>query len=139
MTGTSGEFGPILDAHIVVDRGSFRLDLPLRIESGEVVAILGPNGAGKSTALRALAGLLPLTDGHITLADRTLDDPRQRVFVRADQRAVGVVFQDYLLFPHLSAADNVAFGPRSRGAHRTEPRSRAMAWPDPVGLAPHAD
>ena len=139
MTTPFAEFGTILDAHIVVDRGTFRLDLPLRIDSGEVVAILGPNGSGKTTALRALAGLLPLTDGHVTLADRTLDDPRQRVFVRPELRAVGVVFQDYLLFPHLSAVDNIAFGPRSRGADRPEARRLAMAWLDRVGLVEQAD
>jgi molybdate transport system ATP-binding protein len=130
---------PVLDAHIQVDRGPFRLDLPLRIDSGDVVAVLGPNGSGKTTALRALAGLLPLSAGHIRLVDQLLDDPRQRVFVRPEQRAVGVVFQDYLLFPHLSALENVAFGPRSRGEDRHQARQRAREWLARVGLADLAD
>lgn len=65
----------LLDARLVVDRGAFRLDVPLRVAAGEVVALLGPNGAGKTTALRALAGLQPLTDGHVTLAGTDLDRP----------------------------------------------------------------
>jgi molybdate transport system ATP-binding protein len=129
----------VLDARIVVNLGTFRLELPLRITTGEVVAILGPNGSGKTTSLRALAGLLPISEGHIRLAGQLLDDPHGRVFVPPEQRAVGVVFQDYLLFPHLSALENVAFGPRCRGADRQAARQRAMAWLDRVGLAGMAD
>ncbi|MEV0717183.1 ABC transporter ATP-binding protein [Asanoa sp. NPDC050611] len=129
--------GSLVDARIVVDRGTFRLDIDLRIDAGEVVALLGPNGAGKTTALRALAGLVPLTDGHITLRDRRLDDARARRWVPAEHRPIGVVFQDYLLFPHLSALENVAFGPRSHGTGRREARTVAAAWLDRVGLADH--
>jgi molybdate transport system ATP-binding protein len=135
---TDEDTGPELDSRIVVERGTFRLDLPLRIAPGEVVAVLGPNGAGKTTALRALAGLLPITDGHITLAGQRLDDPRQQLFVRPEQRSIGVVFQDYLLFPHLTAVENVAFGLRSRGENRQSARERAMAWLGRVGLAEFA-
>jgi molybdate transport system ATP-binding protein len=125
----------LLDCHIVVDRGTFRLDLALRIAAGEVVALLGPNGAGKTTALRALAGLLPLTGGHITLGGEPIDDPRTGAFVAPEHRPVGVVFQDYLLFPHLTAAENVAFGPRCRGATRHAAHETAARWLDRVGLA----
>jgi molybdate transport system ATP-binding protein len=125
----------LLEAAIVVDRGNFRLDLDLAIAPGEVVALLGPNGAGKTTALRALAGLLPVTDGHITLSGRCLDDPRQRVFVVPERRPIGVVFQDYLLFPHLSAVDNIAFGPRCRGATRHAAHQAAGRWLHRIGLA----
>ncbi len=125
----------ILDAEVTVERGGFRLDLPLTVAAGEVVAILGPNGAGKSTAVRALAGLLPLTDGHVSLGGRPVDDPRTGVFVSPQRRAIGVVFQDYLLFPHLSAAENVAFGPRCRGLGRDQARRVAVRWLDAVGLA----
>ncbi|GAA2033464.1 ABC transporter ATP-binding protein [Catenulispora yoronensis] len=129
---------PALDAHLVVDRDSFRLDAALRIAPGEVVALLGPNGAGKTTALRALAGLLPVSGGHVTVRGRRLDDAAARVFVPADKRSVGVVFQDYLLFPHLSALDNVAFGPRCQGASRAKSRAIAAEWLERVGLAEHA-
>jgi molybdate transport system ATP-binding protein len=126
--------GPLLDAHLVVDRGNFRLDLRFAIDKGEVVALLGPNGAGKTTALRALAGLQPLTAGHITLEGFDLDRPDRRVWTPTEQRPIGVVFQDYLLFPHLSALDNVAFGPRRHGVRRHEARERAARWLDRVGL-----
>ncbi|MBK3646113.1 ABC transporter ATP-binding protein, partial [Streptomyces sp. MBT33] len=92
---------------------------------------LGPNGAGKTTALRALAGLTPLTDGHLRLdgTDLTRTPP--------ENRPVGVVFQDYLLFPHLTALDNVAFGPRCQGASKAESRARATEWLTRMGLADH--
>ncbi|MFI2373975.1 ABC transporter ATP-binding protein [Streptomyces sp. NPDC018964] len=121
-----------LDAHLVVDRGSFRLDVALTAAPGDVVALLGPNGAGKTTALRALAGLAPLGAGHLRLdgADLRHTPP--------ESRPVGVVFQDYLLFPHLTALDNVAFGPRCRGAGKAEARAQAAEWLDRMGLAEHA-
>ncbi|MFI8950513.1 ABC transporter ATP-binding protein [Streptomyces sp. NPDC053750] len=121
-----------LDARLVVDRGAFRLDVALTAAPGDVVALLGPNGAGKTTALRALAGLVPLTDGHLRLDGAALDG------TPPECRPVGVVFQDYLLFPHLTALDNVAFGPRCRGATKAEARARAAAWLERMGLADHA-
>ncbi|MDP9798783.1 molybdate transport system ATP-binding protein [Catenuloplanes nepalensis] len=121
-----------LDARLVVDRGTFRLDVALRVAPGEVVALLGPNGAGKSTALRALAGLQPLADGHVRLGDDDLSA------LPPEHRPIGVVFQDYLLFPHLSALDNVAFGPRRHGAGRRAARATALDWLTRVGLAEHA-
>ncbi|MEU6246784.1 ABC transporter ATP-binding protein [Glycomyces sp. NPDC047010] len=124
-----------LDAHLVVDRGTFRLDLHLTAAPGETVALLGPNGAGKTTALRALAGLEALSEGHIDLDGTRLDDPAGAArWVPPEHRRIGVVFQDYLLFPHLSAADNIAFGPRRRGLGRTEARQIAADWLDRVGL-----
>ncbi|GAA2606333.1 ABC transporter ATP-binding protein [Dactylosporangium fulvum] len=126
---------PLLDAHLLVDRGTFSLDIALRIAAGEVVALLGPNGAGKTTALRALAGLQPLTDGHLTLAGTDLDRPARRTWTPTEDRPIGVVFQDYLLFPHLTALDNVAFGPRRRGVDRRTARATAQAWLTRVGLA----
>ncbi|MFB8773763.1 ABC transporter ATP-binding protein [Streptomyces broussonetiae] len=121
-----------LDARLVVERGAFRLDVGLSAAPGDVVAVLGPNGAGKTTALRALAGLLPLSGGHLRLDGRELDG------TPPESRPVGVVFQDYLLFPHLSALDNVAFGPRCHGASRAEARAQAAEWLDRLGLAAHA-
>ncbi len=127
-----------LEAELRVRRGTFDLDLAIAVQSGEVVALLGPNGAGKSTALRLLAGLLAVDDGLVRLGGRVVEDTVARVRVPPEQREVGVVFQDYLLFPHLTARENVAFGLRARGVPRAEARSRADAWLDRVGMAGYA-
>ncbi|RNG34202.1 ABC transporter ATP-binding protein [Streptomyces botrytidirepellens] len=127
-----------LDAHLVVDRGDFRLDLRLTAAPGEVVALLGPNGAGKTTALRALAGLTPLTSGELRLDGRELEDPARRLRIPSEARPVGVVFQDYLLFPHLTALDNVAFGPRCHGVPKAEARAQAADILARMGLEAHA-
>ena len=102
---------------------------------GRVVGLLGPNGAGKTTLLRVLAGLLPPDEGCVVLDGRVLDDTSAAVHVPAEQRPVGVVFQSYVLFPHLSALENVAFGLRSRGVPKAEARARAAEWLERVGLA----
>ncbi|MFD7707088.1 ABC transporter ATP-binding protein [Streptomyces sp. NPDC059785] len=122
-----------LDARLVVDRGSFHLDVGLTAAPGDVVALLGPNGAGKTTALRALAGLTPLSDGGRLRLDGTALDRTP-----PESRPVGVVFQDYLLFPHLSALDNVAFGPRCQGLSKAAAREVAAEWLDRMGLADRA-
>ncbi len=125
-----------LDAHLVVSRGDeFTLDIRLRVPRGKTVALLGPNGAGKSTVVAALAGLLPLEQGHIALDGRTLDDPDDGVLVPAEERGVGVVFQDYVLFPHLTVVDNVAFGLRSRNVKRGPSTAEAKRWLERFGIA----
>lgn len=124
-----------LDARLVLGHGpSFRLDLDLAVPAGRTVALLGPNGAGKSTAVAALAGLLPLEAGWIRLGGTTLDEPAGGRFVAPEERRIGVVFQDYLLFDHLSVVENVAFGPRSRGTPQRDARARASEWLDRLGI-----
>jgi molybdate transport system ATP-binding protein len=118
-----------------VDRGGFSLDVQARVAPRDVLGVLGPNGAGKSTLLRALAGLVPLTEGSIRLGDTVLDEAATDTWVPAEQRPVGIVFQDYRLFPHLDVRDNVAFAPRSRGAGRAESRRAAQHWVDRLDLA----
>ncbi|MFI7406506.1 ABC transporter ATP-binding protein [Streptomyces sp. NPDC049541] len=130
--GAPTRTGEGLDARLVVERGSFRLDVTLSAAPGDVIALLGPNGAGKTTALRALAGLVPLTGGRLRLDGEQLDA------VPPESRPVGVVFQDYLLFPHLTALDNVAFGPRCHGATKVEARAEAAVWLERMGLSDHA-
>ncbi|WP_405395150.1 ABC transporter ATP-binding protein [Microbispora hainanensis] len=119
-------------AHLVVERPAFRLDLRISAAAGEVVALLGPNGAGKTTALRALAGLTALNGGRVEL------DGAEVHHLPPERRGIGVVFQDYLLFPHLSALDNVAFGPRCQGLGKAAARRVAAELLDRVGLAGHA-
>lgn len=123
-----------LAAHVDIRLGTLALDAALTAEDGETVAILGPNGAGKTTLLRGLAGLAPIDAGEIAIDGIRLDDGGD-VFVPPERRPVGVVFQDYLLFPHLSVLENVAFGLRSRGTGRGAARARATAALERVGLA----
>jgi molybdate transport system ATP-binding protein len=124
-----------LEAHVVVERpGGFRLDAAVSVAAGEVLAVLGPNGAGKTTVLRAIAGLVPLSGGRIAVGGDVWDDPAAGAWRDVADRAAGLVFQDYRLFPHLSALDNVAFGPRARGTGRHAARAAAAEWLDRVGL-----
>lgn len=135
---TAGRSGSGLRASLGVERDRFTLDVDLGVAPGQVLALLGPNGAGKTTALRALAGLVPLTTGSIALDGRPLDDPAAGRFVATEDRPIAMVFQDYLLFPHLDALENVAFGLRARGAHRRDARAQAGQWLDRVGLTDQA-
>jgi molybdate transport system ATP-binding protein len=123
-----------VDARIELRLGALDLDVSLHVAARETVALLGPNGAGKTTILRCLAGLQPIDRGRIAIADTVVDDPSTATFAPADERLVGVVFQDYLLFGHLDALDNVAFGLQARGMRRTEARRLARTWLDRFGL-----
>jgi molybdate transport system ATP-binding protein len=126
-----------LQADFSVTRSDrFQLTLALSIDPGTTVALLGPNGAGKSTAVAALAGLFPVDSGGIALSGRVLDDPGQGIFVPAEERRVGVVFQDYLLFPQSTVLENVAFGLRSRRIPRNQAHARAREWLGRLGLEP---
>jgi molybdate transport system ATP-binding protein len=134
-TGSVGSTARTLAAEVRLRLGTLDLDVRLEAAPGEVVAVVGPNGAGKTTLLRALAGLVPLTDGHIRIGEERVEDPRAGVRLPPQQRRVGVVFQQHLLFPHLSALENVAFGLRARGAAGADARTRARDWLSRVGLA----
>jgi molybdate transport system ATP-binding protein len=125
-----------LTASFEVTRSAFRLSVELDVPAGTVTAVVGPNGSGKTTALRALAGLVRPTSGRIQLGDRILDD--RIAHVAARDRNIGVVFQDYLLFPHLSAVENIAFGPVAHGVPRAVALTAAYDWLDRFELADYA-
>jgi molybdate transport system ATP-binding protein len=127
-----------LEARVGAAVGRLELAAELAVATGELVVLLGPNGAGKTTLLRALAGLVALDRGRVVLDGAVLEDTADGTWVPTEQRPIGFVFQDYLLFPHLSALENVAFGLRARGLGKAEARRRAAAWLDRVGLAAHA-
>ena len=123
-----------LHADVLVARREHRLEVALTAEPGDVVAVVGPNGSGKTTLLRALAGLQPLTAGTVVVDGRTWDDAASGARLSARERDVGLVLQDVLLFPHLSALDNVAFGLRARGAGRAQARRVAGGWLERIGV-----
>jgi putative spermidine/putrescine transport system ATP-binding protein len=107
-------------------------DLDLSIAKGELVALLGPSGCGKTTTMRSIAGLLAPTSGRITL------DAADITRVSANKRNVGLVFQSYALFPHLSVYENVAFGLRLKGVRGQDLDARVSAGIKSVGLASFA-
>ena len=129
----------MLDADIRLRLDRLNLDAVLSVQAGEVVALLGPNGAGKSTVLRALSGLLRLDGGKVELDGTVLEEPAKHIRVAPEKRPVGLMFQEYLLFPHLSAVENVAFGLRARGVDRRAARERAAAALDRLGVAKVAE
>ncbi|OBA92589.1 spermidine/putrescine ABC transporter ATP-binding protein [Mycobacteriaceae bacterium 1482268.1] len=103
----------------------------LRVEPGELVALLGPSGCGKTTALRILAGLDEATSGSVSV------DGKDLTMVPANKRDMGMVFQAYSLFPHLTVLDNVAFGLKMRGKGKGQRLSRAEEMLELVGLTAH--
>jgi molybdate transport system ATP-binding protein len=127
-----------LSVDVSVRRGGFEVAAAFVAKSGETLALLGPNGSGKSTLVAAIAGLAPPERGRISLDGTTLDDVEGGVYVPPDRRPIGVVFQDLLLFPHLSAKENVAFPLRARGADRATARVRAARLLDQLGLGVRA-
>lgn len=107
--------------------------ITLSLATGHILGLLGPSGSGKSTLLRLIAGLEPLDTGTITINGQTVATPDRAV--APDRRGVGMVFQDFALFPHLTVLQNVAFGIRGPAAHR---RAVALKWLDRVRLADFA-
>lgn len=124
----------MLRADVQLQLGSLDLAVLLEARPGEVVAVLGPNGAGKTTLLRAIAGLTPIARGSVVLDGVVLEDTATRTYVPTERRPIGVVFQNYLLFPHLSALDNIAFGLRARGRGRAA-AAVARRWLERMDLA----
>src|SRR6266852_9787177 len=108
-------------------------ELSLTLAPGELVALLGPSGCGKTTALRLVAGLDEVTSGHVLFAGTDVTT------LGANRRNVGMVFQAYSLFPHMTAMQNVAFGLQMRKVGAAERRKRAAETLELVGLSAHAN
>jgi molybdate transport system ATP-binding protein len=126
----------------VAQRG---VDVALSVQGGETLALLGPNGAGKTTLLDVIAGLLVPDHGHVVLSGRPLTRAGRDaasggpVHVAPHDRRTALLGQDPLLFPHLTALENVAFGPRSSGASRRDAEAAGRRWLDEVGAGDLAD
>ena len=127
-----------LSAQISLRLGTLDLHADLDVRPGELLALLGPNGAGKSTVLRCLAGLAPVGAGRIAIDDIVVDDPSTDTFIEPDERPVGFVFQNYLLFEHMSVLENVAFGLRARQMPKADAHRIAYEWLERVGLVNYA-
>lgn len=110
-------------------------DVSFDVADGEIFAILGPSGCGKTTTLRCIAGFEHVTEGAISLRDRTLSGPDEHV--APDAREIGIVFQNYALFPHLTVLENVIFG--LNHAPKVEQEARAREALDMVGLSTFED
>jgi len=126
-----------LAAHFAVRRPQHTTEIDLDATAEQVVGLIGPNGAGKSTTLRAIAGLLQISSGSIAIAGRDVAGPGRHM--PPNRRRVGFVFQDHLLFPHLTVRQNVAFGPRAHGVRRSDADRLARSWMERLDLAPLAD
>src|SRR5712691_4141912 len=107
--------------------------LDLAVEKGEFIALLGPSGCGKTTTLQMIAGFIEPDSGSITLEGQDL------IRVKPNRRGLGIVFQSYALFPHMTAAENVAFGLEMRRIDRAGRERRVAEMLELVGLGTFAD
>lgn len=128
-----------LRADFSLRREAFDLAIALQARDGQTVGLLGPNGSGKSTTLRCLAGLERPAQGIVEISGVVVEDTARGIDLPPEARSVGYVFQDYLLFPHMTVLDNVAFGPRSRGASRRAAEAAARDWLERLEIADLAD
>lgn len=110
----------MLSIHAVRRLRDFALDVTLSVEEGETLVLIGENGAGKSTVLNLISGILTPDEGEIALGERMLFSDEKRINVPAENRNIGHLFQSYALFPHMTVAENVAFGLRCRKVPKSE-------------------
>lgn len=113
--------------------------LDLRIEDGDFMCLLGPSGCGKTTTIRMIAGLETATAGRIAVGDRVVDEPEKQRFVPPEERRLGLVFQSYALWPHLTVAQNVAYGLKLRRTPAAERSRRVEEVMSSLGIAEYRD
>jgi putative spermidine/putrescine transport system ATP-binding protein len=121
MTASAQSAGQALIIDAVTHRygAAFAVDnVTLDIKAGELIALLGPSGCGKTTLLRIIAGFIVQSEGHVLVGDRMIDE------LPPNRREVGIVFQNYALFPHMTIADNIAYGLAARGVPGAEQKAR---------------
>jgi len=127
IEGVSKDYGP----EVAVE------ELSLSVKDGELLTLLGPSGCGKTTTLRMIAGLEAPSAGTITIADETVTAGADGAFKKPEERDVGIVFQDYALFPHLSVHENIAFGLQEMDEVETDERVAELL--ELVDLEAHAE
>jgi molybdate transport system ATP-binding protein len=125
---------PALSFDGAVALGGFRLEASFSVGPGETLVLVGQSGAGKSTCLAAVAGLRRLQAGRVCCGGEAWSDAERGIHLPPEARRVGLSFQDYALFPHLSVRRNVAYGPRARGRPRAEAEALAASWLERLGL-----
>ena len=113
--------------------------LDLQIDDGDFMCLLGPSGCGKTTTIRMIAGLENVTSGAISIGDRVVDEPAARRYVPAERRSLGLVFQSYALWPHLTVADNVEYGLKLRKLDKATRNRRAAEVMGSLGIAEYRD
>jgi ABC-type Fe3+/spermidine/putrescine transport system ATPase subunit len=128
LTGVSKLYGPVRAADQVT----------LDVQRGEVFTLLGPSGCGKTTTLRIIAGLETADAGEVRIGDRLVVSPQARVFLPPHKRNIGMVFQSYAIWPHMSVFENVAYPLRVRRMRGADVRRRVDAMLESVHLAPLA-
>ena len=111
----------------------------LEVESGKIVCLVGPSGCGKTTLVRALLGLIKPETGSITVGDRVLFDAKKRVNVPAEKRNIGIVFQDYAVWPHMTVLENVSYPLKKQRRSKDEIRQRAMRALEQVHMTEYAN
>lgn len=113
--------------------------IDISLTRGKTLALLGPSGCGKTTLLRLVAGLLAPTKGSVSIAGRVVADAASGVFAPPESRNLGMVFQDYALWPHLTVGGNVSFPLEMRGVGKAARQERTMRALERVGLGAYAD
>ena len=111
----------------------------LEVESGTIVCLVGPSGCGKTTLVRALLGLIKPETGSITVGERVLFDAKKRVNVPAEKRNIGIVFQDYAVWPHMTVLENVSYPLKKQRRPKDEIRQRAMKALEQVHMTEYAN